>query len=362
MRSDSGGFPGGSCKIGWHPAGHAAYVSPLMTTETHDDLRLLLCDLGLAIRDAVMARRPGKDLPSLSVVADYAGGDTIYAIDKFSEEAILAWFGKNWPARWPVQVVMEGIEHELCFPAGTRASETGWKCILDPIDGTRGIMYDKRSAWALAGIAPQRGEETRLSEIVAAAMTEIPTTKQWRADQLSATLDGPLVAEAFDIRGRTAAPLAVAPSSASDFSHGFSSLAKFFPEGRTLTSQIEERLWDELIARTASPSPTVFDDQYISTGGQFYEIITGHDRMIGDLRPILFHVLDLESSLVCHPYDACAALVLQKSGAVYEHPLGGFPDAPLDTMSGVAWVAYANERLASLARPALKKILGEFLV
>lgn len=332
-----------------------------MTAATHDDLRRLLCELGLAIRDAVLAGRRGMDAASLSSVADYAGGDTIYAVDKFSEEAILAWFGKNWPAGWPVHVVMEGIEHELCFPAGTPVSGTQWKCILDPIDGTRGIMYDKRSAWALGGIAPQQGEDTMLSGIVAAAMTEIPTSKQWRADQLSATLDGPLVAEAFDVLAKTSAPLAVAPSTATDFAHGFASLSKFFPEGRTLTAQIEERIWDELVGLNASPSPTVFDDQYISTGGQFYEVACGHDRMVGDLRPMIFRVLDLESSLVCHPYDACAALVLQKAGAIYEHPLGGFPDAPLDTTSGVAWIAYANANLASLARPVVQKTLGQFL-
>jgi hypothetical protein len=332
-----------------------------MTAATHDDLRRLLCELGLAIRDAVLAGRRGVDAASLSAVVDYAGGDTIYAVDKFSEEAILAWFGKNWPAGWPVQVVLEGIEHELCFPAGTPVAGTQWKCILDPIDGTRGIMYDKRSAWALGGIAPQRGEDTMLSGIVAAAMTEIPISKQWRADQLSATLDGPLVAEAFDVRTKTSAPLSVVPSTAADFAHGFSSLVKFFPEGRTLTAQIEERIWDELVGLNASPSPTVFDDQYISTGGQFYEIACGHDRMVGDLRPMIFRVLDLESSLVCHPYDTCAALVLQKAGAVYEHPLGGFPDAPLDTTSGVAWIAYANAKLASLARPVVQKTLGQFL-
>ena len=80
----------------------------------------------------------------------------------------------------------KGHEETLCFPNGTCPADTKWKCLLDPIDGTRGIMYDKRSAWALSGIAPQRGEATRLSDIVVAAMTELPTTKQWRADQVSA--------------------------------------------------------------------------------------------------------------------------------------------------------------------------------
>lgn len=333
-----------------------------MPCPTPDDLRRLLCSLGITIRDAVLQRRTAPDTLPLSMVAGHGGGDTIYAVDKFGEEAILAWFEKFWPPEWPVQVIMEGISHDLCFPVGTKKEDTRWKCILDPIDGTRGIMYDKRSAWALGGIAPQNGDDTRLSEIVASAMTEIPTSKQWRADQFSATADGLLIGHSFDVRAHTVRDLSPSPSSATDFAHGFSSFVKFFPEGRTLTAQIEERIWDELIGLNSSPSPTVFDDQYISTGGQFYEVMVGHDRLVGDLRPLVFRVLDMEfSSLVCHPYDACAWLVLKNAGAVYEHPMGGFPDAPLDTTSGVIWVAYANESLAALARPVIKKVLKQFL-
>lgn len=332
-----------------------------MREATPDALRLLLCELGTAIRDAVVAGRRGHDFAGLAAVAAEAGGDTIYAVDKFGEEAIIAWFDARWPADWPVEVVMEGVERDLCFPQGTRVADTRWKCLLDPIDGTRGIMYDKRSAWALGGIAPQNGPETMLSQIVAAAMTEIPTSKQWRADQLSAAADGPLAAEGFDLKAGGSFPLDLRPSASTTFAHGFSSLVKYFPEGRTLTAQIEERLWDELVGLNSSPSPTIFDDQYISTGGQFYEMISGHDRLVGDLRPLVFHTLDIESSLVCHPYDACAALILQKAGIVYEHPLGGFPDASLDTSSGVAWIAYANQPLAALARPVLQKILRQFL-
>lgn len=334
-----------------------------MSEKTHEPLRRLLCDLGVEIRNAVLAGREGLEASRLATVADQAGGDTIYAVDKFSEAAILAWFRSHWPVDSPVQVVMEGIEHDLCFPLGTPVAATDWKCIIDPIDGTRGIMYDKRSAWALAGIAPQRGPDTRLSEIVAAAMTEIPTTKHWRADQFSSTLEGSLVATACDLRaGNDRIQIDVSPSSATDFDHGFSSLVKFFPAGRTLTAQIEERLWDELQGAKNMAFPVIFDDQYLSTGGQFYELITGHDRLIGDLRPLIFQTLDLDSALVCHPYDACAWLVLRKAGVVYEHPLGGFPDAPLDTESGIAWIGYANETLATQVRPVLKRILKQFLV
>ena len=81
----------------------------------------------------------------------------IYAIDQIADRAILDWLQRYW--QWPVEIVMEGIEdHEiLTFPRGT-AEQTVLKCIIDPIDGTRGIMYDKRAAWILAGIVPQRSQ------------------------------------------------------------------------------------------------------------------------------------------------------------------------------------------------------------
>ena len=324
-------------------------------------LREKLCALGGAVRDAVLEGRRRSAAEELSKVAGSGGGDTIYAVDKFGEEAVGEWFRTNWPADMPVQVVMEGIEGEWCFPEGTAAAETDWKCIIDPIDGTRGLMYDKRSAWSLAGVAPQRGEETMLSGIVAAAMTEIPVSKQWRADQFSATREGGVRGISFDVLRGGGAELLAAPSQARDFRHGFASLAKFFPEGRTLTSQIEERIWDELVGLNASASPEVFDDQYLSTGGQFHELLAGRDRMVGDIRPLVFRALDLDGSLACHPYDACAWLVLERAGVVFEHPLGGFPDAPLDTESGVAWVGYANTTLAEAMRPVLQKTLRGFL-
>jgi hypothetical protein len=333
-----------------------------MNDITLETLRQLLCSLGDAIRERIIEGRRSTSAEALSSVAGHSTADTIYEIDRFGEEAIREWFDARWPAAEPVEVVMEGLEEPQCFPQGTPGSETKWKCLLDPIDGTRGIMYDKRSAWALSGIAPQRGETTKLSDIVVAAMTELPTTKQWRADQVSAVRGRGLIAKATNVLDATSRPLSFTPSSAVTFRHGFAWMAKFFPEGRALTAQIEEQLWDELVGIGRDASPTVFDDQYICSGGCFYELLAGHDRMIGDLRPLVLARLDLDSSLVCHPYDVVAALLLAEAGVVYEHPLGGFPDAPLDTTSAIAWIAYANPALASLARPVLQRILRQTLL
>ncbi len=328
---------------------------------SHEDLRLLLCDLGRHVQAKILTGRQSRSTETLASVAAQTSADTIYAIDKIGEDAIADWFKEKWPATEPVEIVMEGLEEQTCFPPGTPVAQTKWKCLLDPIDGTRCIMYDKRSAWSLAALAPQLGEHTMLSHIVVAAMTELPTTKQWRADQISAVRGHGLVADSTNIFTGERTPLILTPSTARDFRHGFAWMAKYFPEGRTLTSQIEEQLWSELVGIGVDASPTVFDDQYICTGGAFYELLVGHDRMVGDLRPLVYAALDLESSLLCHPYDVGPALLLEEAGIIYEHPLGGSPDAPLDTTSGIAWITYANPVLAATARPVLQKILRQFL-
>jgi hypothetical protein len=227
-------------------------------------------------------------------------------------------------------------------------------------------MYDKRSAWSLAGLAPQRGAKTRISDIVVAALTELPTTKQWRADQISAVRGcgrRGVKAEWVDVRepGAKRGPLTLRPSQATDFKHGFSSLARFFPDGKALISQFEEDLWAKVHADVPPGSPLIFDDQYISTGGQLYEIIAGHDRFVGDIRPLAFAKLGLKSALVCHPYDICTALVAQEVGVIVEAPLGGTINAPFDTTSPVSWVAYANETLARRLRPVLRAAIREKL-
>jgi fructose-1,6-bisphosphatase/inositol monophosphatase family enzyme len=335
-----------------------------MTPRQLHQVRRLLCQLQDTIRDTLLAARDSRAAADFARVASVTAADTIYQVDRISEEAILEWFEAHWPVRWPVELVMEGLEGEaVTFPRATPVAGTEFKCILDPIDGTRNLMYDKRSAWVLAAVAPQRGRKTHLGDLVVAAMTELPTSKQWAADQISGVKGcGPrgLVAERVDLRGGGRSALTPRPSRATDFRHGFASLARFFPEGKALLAQVEEGLWDALYGLGSNSSPLVFDDQYITTGGQIYELLVGHDRMLGDLRPRAFQKLGLESPLVCHPYDICTALLLQEAGGVVETPEGTALRAPLDTTSPVAWMGYANPGLARLVRPVLKRLMKEY--
>ncbi|RRJ94397.1 inositol monophosphatase [Opitutaceae bacterium TAV4] len=329
-------------------------------------LRRLLCSLQDSTREALIAaRRRQRSALGFSKVAAVTEADTIYAIDRVSEAAITDWFEQHWPAKeWPVQVVMEGIEDDtpLTFPKGTPVTRTILKVILDPIDGTRGIMYDKRSAWALAGAAPQRGARTRVDDIFVAAMSELPTSKHAVADQFSAVRGGGLVAERIDLANGKRKRWTPRPSQARDFDHGFASFAKFFPEGKVWLAALEEALWKELGVFGRNGGQLVFDDQYISTGGQLCELIVGHDRMIADIRPLAFERLGLVGALACHPYDICTALLLREAGGVVENPLdsgggGGGIRAPLDTTTPVSWIAYANPHLARKVRPVLRRLL-----
>ncbi|MCZ6672390.1 MAG: inositol monophosphatase [Verrucomicrobia bacterium] len=333
-------------------------------SEKHQ-LRELLCELGVAIQQHVITHRVGVSSEQLSQVSAETESDTIYLIDKYSEEALLEWFSKNWPEHLPVEVVAEGLEDHapVTFPESTPIQDTRFKLIIDPIDGTREIMYDKRSAWVLAGVAPQKFDETRLSDIEAAMMTELPVTKQRLADQISGFRGcgrAGLVAIRHDLESGGSEPFPLYPSAANRIDHGIAGLVKFFPEGKELISRFECDLWKQLGMYGEAKSPVVFDDQYISTGGQMYELMTGHYRFYGDLRPEALRSLGLGHSLTCHPYDVAAGILLKEAGCHYESPWGGEVVAPLDTVTPVSWVCYANSDLAELIRPVLLFKMKEY--
>ena len=330
--------------------------------EDRGKIRSALCELQLAVLKAILEERELSSIDQLASVSEETAADTIYAIDRVAEHTIADWFDAHWLTQWPVEVVMEGLEdgEVMTFPKGTAVSDTIFKCIIDPIDGTRGIMYDKRSAWILAGVAPQRGAENCLTDIEVAVMTEIPTTRQWRADQVSAVKGEGIQGVALNVLDSCKSkPLELKPSQASDVRHAFGTVTRFFPAGLTLLSQFEEALWERLYGLPESPSPLVFNDQYISSGGQFYEILAGHDRFVADLRPEAFRKLGIESTLACHPYDVATALILEEAGCVLEQPNGGPVNCPLDTTTPVSWIAYANADLADAMRPVVQQLVKE---
>jgi hypothetical protein len=306
----------------------------------------------------------GKAL--LDAVERDAEADTIYRIDTVVEP-LLEEFCRDWSRSTPLVLIAEGMRDETgregprTFPAGCPPDKCPIRVIIDPIDGTRCLMYDKRSAWALAGVAPNRGDATRLADIEAAVMTELPTSKMGLADVLRATKGGGAHGHRVDLANGEKKPLTLSPSQADGIEHGFAMLASFFPGTKGLAGEIMDELAALAVRRpnasATSPMPLVFDDQYISTGGQFYELIFGHDRFNADLRPLLYNILGRPLALCTHPYDCASMLIATEAGVELTDGLGHPLDGPLDTTTPIAWAGFANGRLRARIEPILTGLL-----
>ena len=312
-----------------------------------------------AVRDTIVRTRAAAGLHEVNRAS---AADTIYEIDTVVEP-ILEDFCREWAKETPLVLVAEGIEDEhghegaKIFPEGGRAEDATIRLIVDPIDGTRGIMYDKRAAWALAGVAPNKGPGTRLRDIEVAVMTELPTSKMGRADVLWAAKGQGAQGERVDLVSGAREPLLLRSSGAEGIDHGFASVSNFFPGTKVLASELMEHIVRGLVGPADVTKATVFDDQYISTGGQFYELIVGHDRFNADLRPLFYRIQNQPEGLCCHPYDCASMLVAEEAGVILTDGTGRLLDGPLDVTTGLSWAGYANDAL----RQKIEPVVTEFL-
>src|SRR4030095_7931021 len=106
-----------------------------------------------------------------------------FALDRVSEELLIDFFEREVAPLAPLLLIAEGLsEGQIILPRGAAESDVVWRIIVDPIDGTRCLMYQKRSGWILTGVAPNRGPGTGLNDIELAVQTEIPLVKQHLSD------------------------------------------------------------------------------------------------------------------------------------------------------------------------------------
>jgi fructose-1,6-bisphosphatase/inositol monophosphatase family enzyme len=339
-------------------------MSPLteaVKRELEEVVLPLIRALQRRIRDEVLAACRREAIETLSRVAAEEGGDTIYAIDKISEALLLEELGRVAAGLGGIVLVAEGLPRGVVvLPEGTEPARARYRVIVDPIDGTRGLMYQKRSAWVLTGVALNRGDATSLSDIVLAVQTEIPTLKQYLCDELEAVRGGGVRARRVDILHGTEEPLVPSPSRASGIEHGYAMLSRFFPGARDELAAIDEEVVKEVLGPPRAGRAACFEEQYASSGGQLYELMIGHDRFNADLRPLLEQLLRSRGEppgLYCHPYDVCTALIAEELGVIVTAPDGSRLDVPLSVDAPVAWVGYANERLRALIEPVLHRAL-----
>jgi fructose-1,6-bisphosphatase/inositol monophosphatase family enzyme len=334
----------------------------MKNSASHDCQSLLppLKHLHETIRQRIVESCEISSMESLAAIALENEGDTIYNVDRVGEELLID-FALEIATATPLVLIAEGLPGgKTTLPPGTQEGDAVWRVIVDPIDGTRGLMYQKRSAWILTAVAPNRGPKTDLSHIELAIQTEIPLLKQHLSDCLWAVRGGGVRVERFNRLTQERRDITLQPSRAKSIGHGYAGISRFFPGARDELAAIDEEIISGALGPVSPGKAHCFEDQYASSGGQLYELISGHDRFVADLRPLMESVLrDRGASLgiCCHPYDLCTELIAREAGVIVTDERGRPLSAPLAVEPNVAWAGYANKEIHAQIEPLLQAAL-----
>lgn len=331
----------------------------------YPEIKNRLTRVGERVRDHVLRELRRQSTDTLSAIAFHSAADTIYEIDRSVESVLLPALQEELQPLVSFALICEGVNDEqpLAFPLDVPIDDCALRIIIDPIDGTRPIMYNKRSAWVLMGVAPNRGAATTLADIELAVQVELPTTRAAVADTLWAMRGAGAWGETMDLQTGARVPFRPQPSRAASIHGGFAMLTSFFPIGKDVLARIEEDLAQQLFGDLSANKTALFNDQYLSTGGQLYELMMGHDRMIADVRSLLYEKYRSEGKPTghsCHPYDLCTALIAQEAGVNVTNGRGGTLDAPLTTTDDVAWIGYANPTIRAEVEPVLQALFEKY--
>lgn len=314
------------------------------------------------IRDAVVTATEQQSMESLASVSSDEQGDTIFEIDRVSEKVLVEVLERDIASHVPVILIAEGIEPDgtMVLPRGADAAEAVWRIIVDPIDGTRGIMFQKRSAWILTGVASNRGETTSLADIQFALQTEIPLVKQHLSDTFWALEGQGALGERTNRITGDSTPLNPSPSTSCDLRNGFVTVDRFFPGIHGVLGRVYDDWMQALLGDPEAGEAQCFEDQYISSGGQLAELLVGHDRLVADLRPLVERKLREQGKvmgLCSHPYDLCTELIAREAGVVVCDERGEALNAPLDIHADVTWIGLAAPELKEKVLPVLREVL-----
>jgi fructose-1,6-bisphosphatase/inositol monophosphatase family enzyme len=322
-----------------------------------------LLKLGFAIQrhlHRIVATTP----EGLATPVGFEGGDTIFAIDRHVEPIIESEVD-GWPSECkPLVLIAEGMGKDGRRVFGSPDEPARFRVIVDPIDGTRNLMYDKRSAWFIAAVAEDHGERSHLGDTFAAVLVELATSKQAWCDAYVAISGEATTGVRTLIGGDDPKPWPPRPSRPESPRFGFGQVANFFPGTKALAADLSERIAARALGTDEPGQALLFEDQYICTGGQMVELMTGHDRFCCDLRPLFYRILEKGShgtvrGLECHPYDAAGALVAKQAGVVITDGFGRPLRCPLDVSTGVHWCGFANQALAELIQPIISEWLAD---
>jgi hypothetical protein len=139
-------------------------------------------------------------------------------------------------------------------------------------------------------------------------------------------------------------------------------ISRFFPGLREELAAIDEEIVRGALGPVQAGKAHCFEDQYICSGGQLYELMSGRDRFIADIRPLMEPLLaerGLALGICCHPYDLSTELIARELGVIVTDVNGAPLSAPLDVKTDVSWVGYANDAIRKQIEPLFQKALRD---
>ncbi|MCB9897887.1 MAG: hypothetical protein H6825_07785 [Planctomycetes bacterium] len=313
------------------------------TRALHEEIRVAVAERlerARAVERPELASEPGAQ----------GAGDVTYALDELAEEPLRR-FVDAVAERQPVTLVAEG-PGVIVSSGGGRGAPV--RALVDPVDGTRSIMHDMRSAWALTGIAPDRGDETRLSQVEVAVQTELPTTSAAVYHVLTAVRGGGATIARHDVRtGRELERRPLRVRAHVPLENGYLCFARYLAAERPLVAELERGFLERAIAAHSLDPRLLYDDQYLCSAGQLHCVVTGRYRMLADLRGWLRETTGV-ANFTAKPYDLAALLVYEEAGVPVLDAAGRPLDAPFDTETPLSVVAFANAQVRAALEPHLR--------
>ena len=318
-----------------------------------------------AARAALLAARKSGDFSQVAREVGQGAGDTTYGLDEATEASLSEW-AREVARVQPLSVLSEGMgwRHFGPGPKGVRElpdfDHGGPRIVVDPVDGTRNLMTDLRSAWSVVGMALPGTSVPRQREVVFGVLSEIPDTRGASYRRLSAARGGRCHFEerSFYKGGPIVKPVEIKTGGDARVDHGYFPFFKYMADQRPQIAALEARFLERLAEQEQADVRNCWDDQYISNGGQLALLALGTYRMLADLRAHLAAQRG-RPTLSTKPYDISGALLCaQAAGCVVTAVDGSELDFPIDVSTPVSWVGWTNEATRQRLAPHLAAVLA----